>query len=295
MCWFPGLGHRNTVYVELPPLLLASSPTPGLYFAGDTLLLFASDRCLHHTWYADVCLGSISPAVPARPSPGSPRPEPYVGVYFHSLQLERWREAQKTKVKGISNLHSGEMDDLEYAHVRTCPHHCLALSSGVMPSKGGKGWDLESSVLSTLDVLCDSEPVKWPLLASAALTPSSLSLLFSRIQLLAGGLKYRADAPQMELKERPLALTPAYFLPRKLLLIHQDPSHISPLQSVSPVTQKLPGAFHISLHHSMEFCLLSQLPLRASAFKYTVSVCHRSKPLLIVWLQCFWRVILGVN
>lgn len=63
-----------------------------------------------------------------------------VGVYFHSLQLERWREAQKTKVKGISNLYSGEMDDLEYAHVRTCPHHCLALSSGVMPSKGGKGW-----------------------------------------------------------------------------------------------------------------------------------------------------------
>ena len=100
------------------------------------------------------------------PPPAAPGLSLTVSVYFHSLQLERWREAQKTKVKGISNLHPGEMDDLEYAHMRTCPHYGLALSSGVMSSKGGRGWDLASSVFS-LPLMCCvtlnmSSGLSWP-------------------------------------------------------------------------------------------------------------------------------------
>lgn len=141
-----------------PPLPTCTLQVTHYCFPVQTLAFTTSDMLIF-AWAWSLQLSQQDPP-PAPPGLGLTW-----GIYFHSLQLERWREAQKTKQKSKvypTSIHAEEWGRegwsgvIAHENVQSggpCPHHCLVLSSRVMPSKGGKGWDFKSSVLA-LPLMC---------------------------------------------------------------------------------------------------------------------------------------------
>lgn len=134
------------IRLNLHPLLLAS-PSPHLCFAGDTepfpaQTLSSESDMLIFAWAWLLQLSQQDP--PA----GPPGLEACLGltwdIYFHSLQPERWREAQKSKAYPTPFvLRSwGERGGLEQAGLGTLrmrnhvPISHPVLSTRVIPSKG---------------------------------------------------------------------------------------------------------------------------------------------------------------